>query len=232
VATCILRVGMPDRPGALGAVASRIGAVHADVVGIEILTRADGRAMDEIVVEIDSELIPLLLSEIVEVDGVAVVDVRTLRSGVKDRKLEAYRTASALIDAATPDELLAILAERISEELDATWTTVLDTEAQLILASTGAHPGTSWLLAALKDSDRPSMASAHPSANLGPDRELEESEVIWANLDRFDAALCAGRPGWPFSDHDRKKMASIAHIADARWSEVATGKPRAAKANG
>ena len=74
----MLRVGMPDRPGALGAVASRIGAVRADVVGIEILTRSDGRAMDEIAVEIDRELLPLLLSEIAEVDGVVVEEVRML----------------------------------------------------------------------------------------------------------------------------------------------------------
>ena len=74
----MLRVGMPDRPGALGAVASRIGAVRADVVDIEILTRADGRAMDEIAVEIDRDLLPLLLSEIAEVDGVVVEEVRML----------------------------------------------------------------------------------------------------------------------------------------------------------
>ena len=37
VATFVLRVWLPDRPGALGQVASRIGAVRGDVVGIDIL---------------------------------------------------------------------------------------------------------------------------------------------------------------------------------------------------
>src|SRR6478672_7764897 len=33
----VLRVWLPDRPGALGAVATRIGAVRGDVIGIDII---------------------------------------------------------------------------------------------------------------------------------------------------------------------------------------------------
>ena len=33
----VLRIWLPDRPGALGAVASRVGAVGGDVIGIDIL---------------------------------------------------------------------------------------------------------------------------------------------------------------------------------------------------
>ena len=42
----VLRVWVPDRPGALGAVASRIGAVRGDLIGIDILERGAGRAID------------------------------------------------------------------------------------------------------------------------------------------------------------------------------------------
>jgi len=35
VATFLLRVELPDRPGALGAVASRIGAVRGDLVAVD-----------------------------------------------------------------------------------------------------------------------------------------------------------------------------------------------------
>ena len=48
----MLRVWLPDRPGALGAVASRIGAVKGDVVGIEILETGSGQAVDELVVRL------------------------------------------------------------------------------------------------------------------------------------------------------------------------------------
>ena len=50
-ATYLVRAWIPDRPGALGQVASRIGAVRGDVVAIEILERGGGRAVDEIVDE-------------------------------------------------------------------------------------------------------------------------------------------------------------------------------------
>jgi ACT domain-containing protein len=72
----IVRIALPDRPGALGLVASRIGAVGGDIVAIHILERQEGRAVDEFVVEIAQELIDLLQSEIHEVDGVSVLEIR------------------------------------------------------------------------------------------------------------------------------------------------------------
>jgi len=72
----VVRIALPDRPGALGLVASRIGAVGGDIVAINILERQDGRAVDEFVVEIGNELIDLLQSEIHEVDGVSIVEIR------------------------------------------------------------------------------------------------------------------------------------------------------------
>lgn len=72
----VVRIALPDRPGALGLVASRIGAVGGDIVAINILEREDGRAVDEFVVEIGQELIDLLQSEIHEVDGVSVLEIR------------------------------------------------------------------------------------------------------------------------------------------------------------
>jgi len=72
----VVRIALPDRPGALGLVASRIGAVGGDIVAINILEREEGRAVDEFVVEIGQDLIDLLQSEIHEVDGVSVLEIR------------------------------------------------------------------------------------------------------------------------------------------------------------
>jgi ACT domain-containing protein len=72
----VVRIALPDRPGALGLVASRIGAVGGDIVAINILEREEGRAVDEFVVEIGRDLIDLLQSEIHEVDGVSVLEIR------------------------------------------------------------------------------------------------------------------------------------------------------------
>ena len=77
----IVRIALPDRPGALGLVASRIGAVGGDIVAINILERDDGNAVDEFVIEMGGHhLIELLQSEIHEVDGVTVLEIRAADS--------------------------------------------------------------------------------------------------------------------------------------------------------
>jgi ACT domain-containing protein len=73
----VARIRLPDRPGALGQVASRIGAVGGDIVAIDILQRSGGRAVDEFVIELHgAHLVELLRSEIHEVDGAQVEDIR------------------------------------------------------------------------------------------------------------------------------------------------------------
>jgi ACT domain-containing protein len=77
----IVRIALPDRPGALGLVASRIGAVGGDIVAINILERDGGNAIDEFVIEMGGHhLIELLQSEIHEVDGVTVLEIRVADS--------------------------------------------------------------------------------------------------------------------------------------------------------
>ena len=72
----VVRIKLPDRPGALGLVASRIGAVGGDIVAINILEREGGQAVDEFVIEIGGHhLIELLRNEIHEVDGVVVLEI-------------------------------------------------------------------------------------------------------------------------------------------------------------
>jgi len=77
----VVRIALPDRPGALGLVASRIGAVGGDIVAINILERVEGEAVDEFVIELAGEdLVELLRSEVHEVDGATVVDVQPVDS--------------------------------------------------------------------------------------------------------------------------------------------------------
>ncbi len=81
MSTYLLRIKLPDRPGALGAVASRIGAVGGDITGVDIVARGDETAVDEFVIELASpNLVNLLLTEIHEVDGVAVDEIRPLEA--------------------------------------------------------------------------------------------------------------------------------------------------------
>ena len=70
----IVTLRLPDRPGALGAVASRIGSVGADITDVTVSSRRGGVAEDvfhlDLPVGEDIDTVGLLLSEIRQVDGV------------------------------------------------------------------------------------------------------------------------------------------------------------------
>jgi hypothetical protein len=108
----LVRVELPDRPGALGLVASRVGAVRGEIVEIEILERAGGRAVDELVVDLpDSSLLELLVAEVTAVDGVEVEDLRRAPSERPDPWLDALETAVCLTEASSEEALLGCLAD-------------------------------------------------------------------------------------------------------------------------
>jgi predicted enzyme related to lactoylglutathione lyase len=73
MATYLLRCALPDRPGALGLVASRIGAVRGDIVSIAVRRRLADSVIDEFrVVLPDDTRIELLQAEVAQVDGVRI----------------------------------------------------------------------------------------------------------------------------------------------------------------
>ena len=112
--TVVVRVWMPDRPGALGQVASRIGAVRGDVLGIEILEQGADRVVDELTVSLPSaDLVPLLTTEIDAVDGVSVEDVRTVELDRADPNLAALAAGAAMAEA-EPAERLDVLCHACS----------------------------------------------------------------------------------------------------------------------
>src|SRR3954449_5364830 len=141
MSTFVLRVWLPDRPGALGQVASRIGAVRGDVVGIDILERGAGRAIDELVVQIpDASLLPLLLTEISDVDGVDVEDVRPAAESLRDPRLAALETAAMLVGAASVTDLLSLLVQHAMHDFNADWAAVVDLDEPVVRASGGPGP--------------------------------------------------------------------------------------------
>ena len=73
----LVRVWLPDRPGALGLVASRIGSVGGDIVGIDVLERGTDIAVDEFAVRLEeAAIVELMVREIEQVDGASVEQVR------------------------------------------------------------------------------------------------------------------------------------------------------------
>jgi hypothetical protein len=211
--TWIVRVWLPDRPGALGQVASRIGAVRGDVVGIDILERGGGRAIDELAVELpDESLVPLLVQEIGQVDGVDVEDVRPAADALHDPRLDALETAAQLVGAASTPELLEALCVHGARTVGAEWAVVVDAEVAEVLAATGPTPPGAWLAAFVAGS-RSSVAVA--GADVGPD------DVVWAPLPGARLALVLGRSGTAFRARERRQAAALARIVDTRFRELA-----------
>ncbi len=208
----MVRVWLPDRPGALGAVASRIGAVRGDVVGIDILERGAGRAIDELVVELpDASLVSLLLAEIGQVDGVDVEDVRPAPDNLADPRLDALETAAALAAAPSAGALLDLLVARARLNFEAEWSAVVDLDDRVLLASEGAPPPPPWLIAFVAGSR---SSAAVVSGECGPD------DVAWAGLARGQVALVLGRRGRPFRARERRQLAALACIADHRRTDL------------
>jgi hypothetical protein len=52
VGVFLVRVALPDRPGSLGAVASAMGRVNADINAVEIVERYEGLVIDDFMVEL------------------------------------------------------------------------------------------------------------------------------------------------------------------------------------
>ena len=220
--TYVVRVWLPDRPGALGAVASRIGAVRGDLVGIDILERGGGRAIDELVVELPSDdLVPLLAAEMGQVDGVDVEDVRLAAEAAHDPRLGALEAAAVLVEQDTMDGLFDALCRHARHNLDADWAVVLDLDGPDRLAADGDAPPTAWLGAFLHGSR---TAAAAVGSDAGPD------DVAWAGLPTADLGLVLGRQGRPFRSRERRELVALSRIADFRRVELA--RPAVARSAG
>jgi hypothetical protein len=218
MSTFVVRVWVPDRPGALGAVASRIGAVRGDLVGIDILERGGGRAIDELVVDLpDPDLVPLLVSEMGQVDGVDVEDVRPAPDSLADPRLDALETAAHLVEQVSVPDLLGALATRGTRDFSADWAAVVDLEAPNPVVTVGAAPPVAWLGAFVAGS----RASITPGAvDTGPD------DVAWAEMEAASLVVVLGRRGRPLRSRERQQLAALARIVDHRWAELVTRSAR------
>jgi hypothetical protein len=216
--TYVVRVWVPDRPGALGAVASRIGAVRGDLVGIDILERGGGRAIDELVVDLPrADLVPLLIAEVAEVDGVDVEDVRLVTESLGDARLDALETAALLVEQVNVSALFEALAGRSSRDFQSDWAAVVDLSAPTPVATVGAVPPAPWLEAFVAGS-RVSLAPR--AADVGPD------DVAWAEMEAANLVVVLGRRGRPFRARERRQLAALTRIANHRWVELVTRSAR------
>ena len=221
MANYLIRVQLPDRPGALGAVASRIGSVGGDVVSIDILQRDNGAVVDELGVGLAGDhLLGLLRDEILEVDGVSIEALRAVEGPLPDRHAELLDIATELFVQVSPEALLDHLANRVRRSLVADFAAIIEADTTRVTCTHGDAPPDDelrsmalWAVAPLSP-----PVGADEVGTGGPD---QSPGVAAADLVRAGVVLVVGRAAPVLRSRERQWIAIMAELADHGWRELA-----------
>jgi hypothetical protein len=206
----LLRLVLPDRPGALGAVATALGSVGADILSVDVIERAPGSATDDLVVELPPDrLADSLVSAAATVDGVQVESIRPYAGQIDPhRELELLEAL-----ARDPEASLATLTDGVARIFRAGWAIVLAPPVagqSAVLATGGAAPeierlATPWWPAA-------------PTRPLSADGDWAPAD--WHRLGTElavtplgDAGLLVGRPALRWLPSELVRLQHLAAIA-------------------
>lgn len=205
----LIRVQLPDTPGTLGAVATALGTIGADILSVDVVERGNGVAIDDLVVEIPSGRLPdALITAAESVDGVEVDAVRPY-AGVLDthRELELVEEI-----AAQPATGLEILAEGVPRIIRAGWAVVVEhaEPGAVRLASSNAAPETPITDLPWLPLERATILDAEEDWIPETWKELG-TELAATPLGKPGKALLVARPGGP--NFRAAEVARLAHFA-------------------
>jgi len=210
VQTYVLRLWLPDFPGTLGRVAAAIGQAGGDVIGIEILERGAGMAIDELIVVIPSDAenaMEQLIAEVSQVEGVAVEDIHTVALDRPDQSVLALDTAARIMESPR-DERLEATCELVREMLESDWCTIMRRDTAIPLALSGDVPDLPWVIAFLAGTTHLAGDAAH---------EHTPADIAWAPLDLLDAVIVIGRIRGAFRLRERQHVTLIARIVSSAF---------------
>jgi hypothetical protein len=186
-----IRIWLPDAPGVLGAVAAEIGAVHGNVVGLEVLERAAGVAIDEMVVELpdDPGAIDAVCRGVRNVPGVGIEEVVELElegdgdGEAPEREDTVLAAATAILGAATPDAVLKELTVHLRTLFGLDWLGVADELLSAFVEVHGDAPSAAWV-AAFAEGAR---------SGADPANDTTGSGVFVEPVPGTGLAVCGGR---------------------------------------
>ncbi|KDN21415.1 MULTISPECIES: ACT domain-containing protein [Amycolatopsis] len=205
----LIRVLLPDSPGTLGAVATALGTVGADILSVDVVERGSGVAVDDLVVELPSGRLPdALITAAESVEGVEVDAVRPY-AGVLDthRELELVEEI-----AAQPKSGLDILAEGVPRIVRAGWAMIVEhSETGAVrLASSSAAPETPITDLPWLPLERATVLDSEEAWIPETWKELG-TELAATPLGKPGKALLVARPGGP--NFRAAEVARLAHLA-------------------
>ncbi|MGW4061260.1 amino acid-binding protein [Amycolatopsis sp. NPDC004747] len=205
----LIRVLLPDSPGTLGAVATALGTVGADILSVDVVERGSGIAVDDLVVELPSGRLPdALITAAESVEGVEVDAVRPY-AGVLDthRELELVEEI-----AAQPKSGLDILAEGVPRIVRAGWAMIVEhSETGAVrLASSSAAPETPITDLPWLPLERATVLDSEEAWIPETWKELG-TELAATPLGKPGKALLVARPGGP--NFRAAEVARLTHLA-------------------
>ena len=203
MSTVVMRLWLPDLPGTLGRVAAAIGRANGDVIGIEILERGAGMAIDELTVMLpDGATSDALIDEVSDVEGVAVEDVHEVAADRPDQSVLALDVAARIMEAPATSRA-AIACELVREMLESDWCVILSDQESVPLATSGDVPDLAWLAAFIDGASHLSIDDAH---------EYTPSDMAWAPLAQAGPTILSGRSKGAFRLRERRHLTLIARI--------------------
>jgi hypothetical protein len=193
----------------LGALATALGKIEADILSVDVVERSAGVAVDDLVVELPSGRLPdVLITAAESVPGIEVDAVRPY-AGVLDthRELELIEEV-----AADPDNGLELFASGVPKIIRTGWAVVLtsiDGRPQRLAASPAA-PETRAMYLPWWPLGRATVLDGEESWVPEPWRELG-TELAATPLGDAERVLLVGRPGGPM--FRAAEVARLAHLA-------------------
>jgi len=207
----LLRVSVPDRPGALGALASAIGEAGGDITAVDVVERGLSVAVDDVLVETpDATSADTILAKVSALPAVEIEAWQPFTEG------DQLRDGLDIVDGlgSTASRALAAITRIAPAVLRARWVVIID-QVNSGVAITQASAGAPWVRwSALPWLPLPStgIVEADPAwlpHDWGGDPHLAAAPVGGSQM-----ALLAVRPTGPrFRPAEIAKLANLAAIA-------------------
>jgi hypothetical protein len=209
-----MRIWLPDAPGVLGAVAAEIGAVHGNVIGLEVLEREAGVAIDELVVELpdDPGAVDAACRGIRNVPGAGVEEVTELMTEAKDREDTVLAAAAGILQAATPTAAMNALTGHLIALFDLNWLARADDDLTSYAEVYGDVPSVQWV-AAFAEGSR---------SGADPANDTTGSGVFVEIVPETGYTLCGGRTV-PIRRRERQEVALLVMVA-SRFMDALAGR--------
>ena len=209
-----MRIWLPDAPGVLGAVAAEIGAVKGNVVGLEVLEREAGVAIDELVVELPDErgAVDAVCRAVRNVPGVGVEEATELHTQAQDREDSVLAAAAAVLQAATPNAAMNALTGHLMVLFELSWLALADEALADFVEVHGDVPSVQWV-AAFAEGSR---------SGADPANDTTGSGVFVEPVPETGFIVCGGRPV-PIRRRERHEIALLVMVA-SRFMDALGGR--------